>query len=418
MNYLNPLKRENLPTLFGFSLFVAMMAAGYYYNLTFVQLGLEDFGTRELGLSPASSALNLAFLAIITCLIALGFGWWMQRRGLARQFRFKLRAAFGVVLAQTTLTFILPRIGSAAGYQVWLLFTSCALGIGVPATFSLTVDLVPVRLRGTAAALITALSYFAAETLSAEWTFEFFQMRLIWVLAAGTLGLGVLVVVRHPWLDILARQHLDPDFSHGRFLSRSSQRPDRKLVFLLVLMFGIYFVDSLGFLRLIKVPGFMEATWQSPLLGDRLFIAGIHLVGALIGGVLYNALSARHLFLWIFGLLALTHLQYSLHLQATGETLATLAMPMLYAIAVSLYTVVNFAVWADLSTSDTISFNSSLGVALSAWTATFFSTGLAIYLQGAGVSLIRHIQIVDGLAMLLFVAVLFLIYFDKSRGEI
>jgi hypothetical protein len=183
-------------------------------------------------------------------------------------------------------------------------------------------------------------------------------------------------------------------------------------------MFGIYFVDSLGFLRLIKVPGFMEATWQSPLLGDRLFIAGIHLVGALIGGVLYNALSARHLFLWIFGLLALTHLQYSLHLQATGETLATLAMPMLYAIAVSLYTVVNFAVWADLSTSDTISFNSSLGVALSAWTATFFSTGLAIYLQGAGVSLIRHIQIVDGLAMLLFVAVLFLIYFDKSRGEI
>ena len=43
----------NLPRLFGFLLFVGMMAAGYYYNLTFVQLGLDDFGTRWLGLSEA-----------------------------------------------------------------------------------------------------------------------------------------------------------------------------------------------------------------------------------------------------------------------------------------------------------------------------------------------------------------------------
>jgi hypothetical protein len=45
--------------------------------------------------------------------------------------------------------------------------------------FSLTIDLVPVNQRGLAAALITALAYFAAETLSDHWTFEFFRARLL-----------------------------------------------------------------------------------------------------------------------------------------------------------------------------------------------------------------------------------------------
>jgi hypothetical protein len=56
----------NLPRLLGFTLFVGMMAAGYYYNLTFVQLGLEDFGTRWLGLSEAAVARDMALLAIYT----------------------------------------------------------------------------------------------------------------------------------------------------------------------------------------------------------------------------------------------------------------------------------------------------------------------------------------------------------------
>ena len=90
-------------------------------------------------------------------------------------------------------------------------------------------------------------------------------------------------------------------------------------------------------------------------------------------------------------------------------------MPMLYALAVSLYTVVNFAIWADLSTSDTISLNSALGVALSGWTATFLSTGLAIFWQGRGLTLERHIQIVNAMAMLLFIVMLVLAFFRKPE---
>jgi hypothetical protein len=54
-------------------------------------------------------------------------------------------------------------------------------------------------------------------------------------------------------------------------------------------------------------------------------------------------------------------------------------------------------------------------VAFSAWTATFLSTGLAIYWQGRGMSLARHIQIVDSLAMLFFLAMLVLAFLQKPE---
>ena len=173
-------------------------------------------------------------------------------------------------------------------------------------------------------------------------------------------------------------------------------------------MFGIYFVDSLGFLRLLKTPLYMQSAWQSPDFDVRLFIAGAHVVGALVAGVLYSSLHQRPLFLWIFGIFALTHLQYSFHIRLESAN-AVLSMPMLYALAVSLYTVVNFAIWADISTPDTISLNSALGVALSGWTATFLSTALALRWQDS-ISLERHIQIVDSLAMLFFLVMLVLAF--------
>jgi MFS family permease len=414
------LKTINWPMLFGYFLFVSMMAAGYYYNLTFIQLGLEDFGTHWLGLSEAVVARDMALLALFTCGIALSFGWYMKIHGWGSQFRKKLMVSFGVVLTQTILTAVIPAVQSELGFIIWLMLASATLGFGVPAMFSLTIDLVPVKQRGTAAALVTALAYTAAETLSDEWTFEFFRTRLLWVLAFGSLGMGVLTFIHHPWLEALAKQHEDPRFALGRFIHHREgevPRPSRRIRGLILIMFGIYFVDSLGFLRLLKIPGFMEGTWQSPLITDRIFISVVHVVGALIAGVLYSALSERQLFTWILGLFALTHLQYSLHIRATGSAQVNLSMPMLYALAVSLYTVVNFAIWADLSTPETISMNSALGVALSAWTATFLSTGLAIYWQGKGLILSRHIQIVDSLAALLFLGMLILAFMRKSEGN-
>jgi hypothetical protein len=235
------------------------------------------------------------------------------------------------------------------------------------------------------------------------------------MLLGGVVGIGVLAFVSHPWLEELSRKHQLPAYGLGRFTRRKQSY--RNLLGLILIMFGIYFVDSLGFLRLLKTPLYMESAWLSPDFDVRMFIAWTHVIAALVAGVLYASLRERPLFLWIFGIFALTHLQYSIHIR-TNPTNAVLLMPVLYALAVSLYTVVNFVIWADISTPDTISLNSALGVALSGWTATFLSTGLAIR-WGESLSLERHIQIVDSLATLFFLGMLLLAYFypfhDKRR---
>lgn len=411
-------KSRNWPALFGFFLFVAMMAAGYYYNLTFVQLGLEDLGTRVLGLSAGAVARDMALLALLTCMIAIAFGAWLQRRGWGRRFRLKLRIAFSVVLGQTALTLICPLVRTELAFLAWLAGVALALGIGVPVMFSLTVDLVPVRARGEAAALVTAAAYFAANACSAQWTFEAFRRQSLLMLAGGAAGMAVLAIARHPWLEQLAGQHRSPAYGVGRFLQPTvvtASHLRRRMVSLIAVMFGIYFVDSLGFLRLLKTPVYMDSAWQSADFNIRLFIAGVHVAGALIAGALYGALRPRALFLWIFGVFALAHLQYGFHIRL-GSVNAVLAMPMLYALAVSLYTVVNFALWADISTPTTIGLNAALGVALSGWTATFLSTALAIH-WGERMPLAQHMQIVDALAMLCFLALLLVVFFGPGRAR-
>ncbi|MFC7080594.1 hypothetical protein [Halorussus caseinilyticus] len=51
----------------------------------------------------------------------------------------------------------------------------------------------------------------------------------------------------------------------------------------MVLMFGVFFVDSLGFLRIVETPTFVQSAWQSPDFGDHLFLGAVHVLGALVG---------------------------------------------------------------------------------------------------------------------------------------
>ncbi|MCZ7674162.1 MAG: hypothetical protein M5U34_47065 [Chloroflexi bacterium] len=174
-------------------------------------------------------------------------------------------------------------------------------------------------------------------------------------------------------------------------------------------MFGIFFIDSLGFLRIIDTPILVDGAWQAVAQTPRLMIALTHVVAALVAGVLYSYLNERHLFYWVFGLFALTHLSYTFHVWLLPQSSSTaLGTPMLYATAVSLYTVVNFALWADFSTPQTISRNTAVGVALSGWTATFLSTALAMRWQNAGMSLAEHLRLVQALALLFLVGMVWM----------
>ncbi len=417
-------------TLFGYGLFVGMLATGYLYNLTFVQLGLPDLGTRVVGLSEARVAGAMAALALLTCLVALGCGWTMQRRGWSADLLVKLRLALAVVIAQTALTALALGVRSEGAFWAWIAAASLALGGGVPVTFSLTVDFIPVRDRGYAAALITAGAYFAAAVYPAGWQVETLARQLLPLMVAGVVALAVLALRPPPFVARLARQHEQPAFGIGRFVRAAppAARParfgqpgrsttPRHLVGLVLVMFGVYFIDSLGFLRLVATPVYMTTAWQSPDLGPRLLIGGVHVVTALSAGVLYAALDEKSLFLWILGVFALNHLMYIFDTRLASGDAAVLAMPMLYATAVSLYTVLNFALWADLSTPRTVSFNTALGVALSGWTATFLSTALAITWRLAGMPLAQHFSLVAALALLLFLALLLVYAFQPPRHE-
>ncbi len=412
----------NFTKLFGQSFFIGMMAAGYFYNVTFIQLGLTDLGRRVVGMNELQVAEGMGLLALLALVIALAFGYAMQKSGHSTNFLLKLRILFGVVLAQTLLTGAAALVHSASAFFIWVILAAAALGIGMPVTFSLTVDLVPRKNRGMVAGLVTAGAYFASNTFSsATWHMEHFQRLALIILLPGSLGLGLLLLLRPTLLEALALQHKLPAFAVGRFVRVNPKTGkttiQRSLPRLLILLFAVFFIDSLGFLRLLDTPLYMETAWQSVDPNIHLFIATVHVVAALVGGVLYTYLSERHLFGWIFAIFALTYLEYTFHVQVGASDYAPLAMPMLYAIAVSLYTVINFAIWADISTPRTISMNTAIGVALSGWSATFLSTAVGMYWNTRAMPLEQHLRIVDSLAMIFFIGFLLQVYFSKSSQK-
>jgi MFS family permease len=426
MDFFLYLRARNWPVVAGYLLFIGMMAIGYFYNVTFIQLGLKDLGERRLALPATAVAGQMALLALLTCLTALAFGWQMARRGWSARLLVKLQLATGVIIVQTILTAVAPHVSSQAGFLIWIIFCSLALGVGVPATFSLTTDLIPVRDRGYAAAAITAVAYFAAALFPGDWQIEPFSRAMLLIMLPGAAVLGLIVALATAgrsfvavWVAELADNHRQARrFGDGRFTRGNRGALDRRFWGFVILMFGIFFIDSLGFLRIIDTPILIDGSWQSPETLPRLVIAVTHVVAALAAGVLYNYENERHLFYWVFGLFALTHLSYTFSVWLLPETAsAALGTPMLYATAVSLYTVVNFALWADFSTPETISRNAAVGVALSGWTATFLSTALAIQWHTSGMPLGQHLRLVQALALLFFLAMLLATIWPLQRKQ-
>ncbi|MFC7096396.1 MFS transporter [Halobaculum marinum] len=402
-------ERRWLPVA-GYGLFVALMVAGYYYNITFVQLGLIDLGTRLVGMSETAVSMWMAALALVTLVVAVVTGVTMDRRGWSTDLRTKLRLLFGVVCLQFALTFVAPMIRTVPAFGAWIVLASIGLGVGFPVSFSLAIDLVPVPDRGYVAAAITAIAYFFANAIPLDWSVDVFSQVMVAAMVPGIVVLAGVSFVRvdslDAILDALGEQH--ERYGTGRFC-HSEQIRARSVAFVVpvVLMFGVFFIDSLGFLRIIDTPSLLLSSWQSPEFSTRLFIAVAHVVGAVMAGVIYANYSISRIFLWTFALFALTHVMYTSDLRiaqlfpavASGGT--SPLNPALYAVAVSFYTTLNFALWPDLSTPETIGTHSAIGVGVAGWLATFSSTALALYFQESELTLLSHLNVVQALSLLL-----------------
>ena len=404
----------------GYLIYVSSLTAGYYYNLTFVQLGLIDLGTRRIGMGPEEVSIVMGGLALLTLLAAVASGVLMDRRGWSTELTVKFRLLLLVIAVQLALTVAAPHVATPEQFVLWVVVCSMALGLGIPVTFSFMIDFIPVRDRGYVAAVVAGLSFFAAALYPVEWRIEEFSTVMSVAMVPAVVVLAVLSVKRFAFVDTLARQH--ELFGTGRFCrARPVRTTSVTLWGPIVLMFGVFFIDSLGFLRIIETPIYIYTSWQSPDLSTRLFIAVMHVVGALAAGVLYTNFDRKWLFLWVFGLFAFTHLQYVFHLRFGAGGTPPLALPMFYVLAVSFYTTLNFALWPDLSTPETIGTHTALGVGVAGWLATFASTALALYSEGIELSLLDHLTYVNALALLFAVTLPVLLYVHRmteiARGE-
>lgn len=393
----------------GYFVYISALTAGYYYNLTFVQLGLIDLGTRLVGLQPETVSIAMGTLALLTLFVAVASGMLMDRRGWSTHLYMKFRLLFGIILVQLVLTVVAPYVNSPEAFGLWVIICSVTLGLGIPVTFSFMIDFIPVRDRGYVAAIVAGLSFFVAALYPIEWRIEEFSIVMAAAMLPAAVVLAVISFRRTKLVDELARQH--ETYGTGRFCRPQSVRTTSVTFWgLVVLMFSVFFIDSLGFLRIIETPIYIYTSWQSPDLSIRLFIAITHIVGALIAGVLYTNFDRKWLFLWVFGLFAFTHLQYVFHLRFGGSGTPPLLMPMFYVLAVSFYTTLNFALWPDLSTPETIGTHTALGVGIAGWLATFLSTALALYSEGIELSLLDHLTYVNALALLFAVSLPVLLY--------
>ncbi len=397
--------------LTGYLFYVAALTAGYYYNLTFVQLGLTDLGTREIGLPAEDVSVVMAVLAFLTLVVAVVSGITMDKKGWSTDLYVKFRLLFFIILVQLILTVAAPFVSSVEAFVGWVVVCSMALGLGIPVTFSFMLDFIPIRDRGYVAATVAGLSFFAAALYPVEWRIDEFSLVMSVLMVPAVLILGVISVKRFAVIDALAGQHERDTFGIGRFCRPTPVRT-LSLAFIgpVVLMFGVFFIDSLGFLRIIEEPLYIYTSWQSPDMGVRLFIAVLHVVGALAAGVLYTNFNRNWVFFWVFGLFAFTHLLYVFDIRfGVGDTPA-LILPMFYVLAVSFYTTLNFALWPDLSTTETIGTHTALGVGIAGWLATFLSTSLALYSEGIGLPFGTHLTYVNALSLLFIVGLPVLLY--------
>ncbi|WP_152041729.1 MFS transporter [Salinigranum salinum] len=430
MRFLEYVKNGEWSTVLGYLLFVVLMAAGYYYNITFVQLGLIDLGTRLVGMSGTSVSTWMAALALLTFLVAVGTGVTMDRRNWSTDLRTKLRVLLLVVVVQFALTTVAPGIRTVSGFGVWIVIASVALGVGFPISFSLTIDFIPVPDRGYVAAVITAVTYFVANAVPLDWSIEVFSRMMLVAMGPGIVVLAVLasdrIHVLSDVVDELSLQHRE--FGRGRFC-RPAPIGTRSLAFFVpvVLMFGVFFIDSLGFLRIIETPALVLTSWQSPSITTRLSIAVVHAIGALMAGVLYVNFDRNGLFLWVFALFGFTYVLYTSDLRmaalfpTVGGDTPSIVNPLFYSLTVSFYTTLNFALWPDLSTAETIGTHSAVGIGMAGWLATFLSTAVALYLEHAEYTLLSHLNLVNALALLLFFGLAAGIYVRRmvtiSRGR-
>ncbi|WP_299235636.1 MFS transporter [Natronomonas sp.] len=407
--------RSRTEAAIAFGVYVVVLTAAYYYNLTFVQLGLTDIGVERVGLSPGALAAAMGTLAVATLSVTLVAGSLLDRLGPAVGVRFKFRVLFGVIAAQIAATRAVGAVDSPAGFIAWILAASVLLGTAIPFAFGLLSDLVVPEKRGYAAGAVTALAFSLAAVFPFRWTAGRFAPAAIAVLVPAGLLLGVLSTpgARPGRLAHRTRGDAAP----GSGLSTTTTTTTATVVAGVVLLFGAFFVDSLGFVRIVEASRFVDASWQSPDAGTRGLIASVHVVGGLAAGVAYAKADHRWLFAAAFALFAAAQFLYAYDAVVGGPAVLATLLSLVYVLAVSCYTTVAFALWPDLATPGAVGRYTAVGIGVGGWLATFASTAVALASERSQLPLGGHLLVVAAVSVGFLCLTAWLLYGDRVAPE-
>ncbi len=398
----NFLKKYNLPLRY--LLVITTLAASYVSTISFIQLGIPNFGTITLGLDEKFVNTTI-FLFALVC----GGTAYLGGRYLLHRFRNDINAIILLhgllIVIGLSVRSLAPMVNSATGYLTWVLFMGVVSGLETVIIYALVFLLLPPAQRGITGGIITALAFgIAATSLPDTWTLDaFLHDSLLPTLITYASYIMVLIfILGRPVSQAVVDQNV------GEKPYRDYNFRNTFIVLTLVL-----FVDSFGFIRIVMgTDDFAAITWHGGF-SMLAYIGIVHVISALVFGRIYdrkNPLFMMQISLILFFAADLLFaLFYGIpHLQM----LLAYAFVLFYASAVSIYTIVYITLIADLVTKETMGNRYGVYIAVVGWIASFISTGISLALFNL-ISTRVHI-ILAAILSLVTLALLKILFKDTS----
>jgi hypothetical protein len=377
-----------------------MLVANYISGVKLVQWGIPYLGGVTCAVPDGQLNLLMALMAIISCVVAIISGIMFDKVSLKFKSRLMLLlVCFGI---QGSIVFLANFISTPAQFTAWILVFSAILGLLICQPFVFMFLLIPTKHRGILAGIITGLAYLIGNFSMAEWTFKGLSMETITV----TIPLGVLIMYA---LFNLQKMKMF-DYTPEKDAAYSGQySKNYKFALVVLLMFGAYFVDSFGFLRLKEEP-FFWTIWGGEF-GVKMYLGISHLIAAVIMGYIYQKKKQMGpIIVFISALSGFVICDFLFSSYPTGAFL--LITSYLYCATVSFYTINSFTVWSDISNSKNISSRAGIGIGIGGWLSSFLSTALTeqLLISLPGIDGYRIHLMLSGSIAIIFLIISFLVF--------
>lgn len=341
----------------------AMITANYLAGVKLVQLGIPYLGEHVCAVPDSLLNTLMALMAIIASIMGIVSGLMLDKFGL--KFKKRLFLLIVSITVEGIIVVFAFIISTSTQFMVWIIAFSIVLGFLLSQPFVFFFMLIPRKHRGLMAGVCVGLCYLIGNLSWASWTFSGLAMETMFT----SIPMGIMILLALVNQDKLAI------FNYNREKRKTYDGNLHKIysyALVTLLMFGVYFVDSFGFLR-IRQEGFFSSLWQGDYI-VRVQLGVVHLVTAVFLGKLYakNERGPIYVFLVSFAGFIISDLLFASY--PTGALV--LISGYLYCTTVSAYTVNAFAIWSDLSNADNVSHRTGIGIGVGGWLSSFISTAI------------------------------------------